>query len=113
MIDLKAARANPDGFRAALARRGAAEAFDELLSADERWRAVVPQVDELRAQQKTGGKPTVEQIEKLKEIKERLRALEAELAAAEVAREEALAKVPNPPHESSADGMRDEDAVEI
>jgi seryl-tRNA synthetase len=113
MIDLRAARADPDEFRTALARRGAAEAFDELLAADERWRALVPQVDELRAQQKTDGKPTPEQIEKLKEVKERLRSLEEELASAESARDEAIANVPNPPHESAADGMTDEDAVEL
>ena len=39
MIDLKAARAEPDTWRAALARKGAGEAFDALLAADERWRA--------------------------------------------------------------------------
>ena len=38
MIDLREARNNPEAFRAALARRGAAEAFDALLAADERWR---------------------------------------------------------------------------
>ncbi len=113
MIDLREARANPDAVRAALARRGAAEAFDELLAADERWRALVPQVDELRAQQKVDGKPTPEQLEELKQIKERLRALEEELAGAEAAREEALSKVPNPPHESAADGVTEEDAVEV
>jgi seryl-tRNA synthetase len=113
MIDLRAARNDPDGFRAALARRGAAEAFDELLAADERWRALVPQVDELRARQKIEGKPTPEQLEELKQVKEQLRSLEQELAAAETEREQALAKVPNPPHESVADGMTEEDAVEI
>jgi seryl-tRNA synthetase len=113
MIDLRAARNDPDAFRAALRRRGADEAFDELLAADERWRALVPQVDELRAQQKIDGKPTPEQIEELKQVKERLRVLEEELAAAEAEREEALAKVPNPPHQSAADGMSEEEAVEI
>ena len=113
MIDLREARNNPDAFRTALARRGAAEAFDVLLAADERWRALVPQVDELRARQKLDGKPTPEQLEELKEIKERLRSLETELAAAEAEREEALAKVPNPPHESAADGLTEDDAVEI
>jgi seryl-tRNA synthetase len=113
MIDLRAARAHPDEFRTALARRGAGEAFDELLAADERWRALVPQVDELRAQQKSEGKPTPEQIEALKQVKERLRALEDELAAAEAARDAAMAKVPNPPHESAADGLTEEEAVEI
>ncbi len=113
MIDLREARNNPDAFRAALARRGAAEAFDALLAADERWRALVPQVDELRARQKLDGKPTPEQLEELKQIKEQLRSLEAELTAAEAEREEALAQVPNPPHESAADGLTEDDAVEI
>jgi len=113
MIYLRAARNDPESFRAALRRRGAAEAFDELLAADEHWRTLVPQVDELRAQQKIDGKPTPEQIEELKQVKERLRALEEELATAEAEREQALAKVPNPPHESAADGMTEDEAVEI
>jgi seryl-tRNA synthetase len=113
MIDLRAARSDPERFRAALARRGAAEAFDALLAADERWRALVPQVDELRASQKFDGKPTPEQIEELKQVKERLRSLEEELAAAEAARDAALRNVPNPPDETAADGMTEEDAVEI
>ena len=58
VIDLKAARADPDAVRAALARKGAAEAFDRLLEADERWRALVPRVDELRGRTKLKGKPT-------------------------------------------------------
>jgi seryl-tRNA synthetase len=113
MIDLRAARHDPDSFRVALRRRGAAEAFDELLAADERWRELVPQVDELRARQKIDGKPTPEQIEELKQVKERLRVLEEELAAAEAEREAALAQVPNPPHESAADGLTEDEAVEI
>jgi len=81
MIDLRAARNDPEAFRAALRRRGADNAFDELLAADGRWRALVPQVDELRARQKIDGKPTPEQIEELKGVKDRLRALEARLKA--------------------------------
>src|SRR5580765_7437289 len=110
MIDVHAARHDPERFRAALARRGAGEAFDALMAADARWRELVPQVDELRAQQKLQGKPTPEQLE---ERKARLNELEAELAAAEAEREAALAKVPNPPHESAADGMTEEEGVEI
>jgi len=113
MIDLRAARNDPDRFRAALARRGADSFFDELLTADERWRALVPAVDELRAKQKLDGKPSPEQLEALRGLKEELRAAEAELAAAEAARDEALSRVPNVPHDSAADGMTDEDAVVI
>ena len=113
MIDLKAARAEPDVWRAALARKGAAEAFDELLAADERWRLLVPHVDELRSRTKLKGKPTPEQLEDLQGVKEELRAAEEELAAAEAARDEALALVPNPPHDSAPDGDTEDDAVEI
>ncbi len=113
MIDLKAARSDPDGFRAALARKGAAEAFDELLAADERWRALVPRVDDLRSRQKLKGKPTPEQLAELAALKEELKAAEDELAAAEGARDTALARVPNPPDPSAPDGSTDEDAEEI
>jgi seryl-tRNA synthetase len=113
VIDLKAARSDPDGFRAALARKGAADAFDELLAADERWRALVPRIDDLRSRQKLKGRPTPEQLAELSALKDELKAAEDELAAAEAARDEALARVPNPPDPSAPDGSTDEDAEEI
>ena len=88
MIDLKAARAEPDAWRAALARKGAGEAFDALLAADERWRSLVPRVDDLRSRTKLKGKPTPEQLVELQQVKEDLRAAEEELAAAEAARDD-------------------------
>ena len=113
MIDLKAARSDPDGYRAAIARKGAAEAFDALLEADERWRALVPRVDELRGRQKLKGKPTPEQLGELAALKDELKAAEDELAAAEAARDAALARVPNRPHPSVPDGNTEEDAEEL
>ena len=97
MIDARAARNDPDEFRRRLARKGAAEAFDAWLAADERWRELVPRVDELRAKTKLKGKPTPEQLEEMRGVKEELQAAEQELAAAEAARDTALAAVPNPP----------------
>ena len=113
MIDLKAARSDPDGFRAALARKGGVEAFDQLIEADRRWLELVPQVDELRGLMKPKGKPTPEQLEQLKQAKAKLQRLEAELAEAETNREAALALVPNPPHPDVPEGDTDEDAVEL
>ena len=113
MIDARAARAAPDEFRRRLARKGAAEAFDAWLAADERWRELVPQVDELRAQTKLKGKPTPEQLEQLRGAKEQLQRLEEELARAEWGREAALAQLPNPPDDSAPDGFSEEDAEEI
>src|SRR3954469_22744033 len=113
MIDVRAARSDPDRVRAALARRGAAEAFDDLIAADARWRELLPQVEELRGKQKLQGKPTPEQLEDLRTRKEQLAELETQLASAEADRDSALGRVPNPPHESAADGMTEDEAVEI
>jgi seryl-tRNA synthetase len=113
VIDAKAARHDPDAYRAALARKGAADAFDEWLAADERWRELVPQVDDLRSRQKIQGKPTPEQLEELKQVKEDLLRTEEELSAAEAARDTALEQLPNPPHESVPDGETEDDAQEI
>ena len=113
MIDLRAARNDPDGFRAAVARKGAAEEFDALLAADERWRSLVPRVDELRGRLKLKGKPTPEQLEELNRVKEELRAVEEQLGAAEAERDRLLEKVPNPPDPSAPDGETEEDAEEV
>jgi seryl-tRNA synthetase len=112
LIDLRAARSDPGRYRAAVARKGAGEAFDELLEADARWRELVPKVDELRGRQKLKGQPTPEQLEELKGVKEELRRLEQELAEAEARRDELLTQVPNPPHESVPDGMTEDDSRE-
>ena len=113
MIDLRAARADPERYRAAIARKGYGQQFDDLLAADERWRELVPQVDELRSRQKLKGKPTPEQVEELKQVKADLQRLEGELAEAEGARDELLRVVPNPPHESVPDDAQDDAEGEI
>jgi seryl-tRNA synthetase len=113
VIDLKAARADPDAMRAALARKGAADAFDRLMEADARWRELVPRVDDLRSRTKLKGKPTPEQLEVLQRVKAELKEAEDALAAAEAERDAALLEVPNPPDDDIPDGDSEEDAVEL
>jgi seryl-tRNA synthetase len=113
MIDIRAARADPDAYRAALARKGATEEFDALMEADRAWLALVPQADELRAKTKLKGKPTPEQIEELKGVKAQLQQVEEDLATAEQRRAELLELVPSPPDASAPDGFSDEDALEL
>jgi len=110
MIDLRAARNEPEAFRAALARKGAAETFDELMAAHARWLELTQRVDPLRARLKLKGKPTPEQLEDLAQAKEDLREVETALAAAEAEQQRLLRLVPNPPDPSAPDGFRDEDA---
>ncbi|MFP5068605.1 serine--tRNA ligase [Pseudonocardia nantongensis] len=115
MIDLKAARQDPDRFRAALARRGAAEDFDALLEVDGRWRELTDRVGTMRAAQKQRpkGRPTPEQVEQFKKEKEELRTAEEDLAGADVERTALLARIPNLPDPTAADGMAEEDAVTV
>jgi seryl-tRNA synthetase len=113
VIDLKAARAHAEQWRAALARKGAAEDFDRLLETDERWRSLIPRVDELRGRTKLKGKPTPDELEALRPVKAALKEAEEELAAAELARDAVLAEVPNPPHDSAPDGDTEDDAEEL
>jgi seryl-tRNA synthetase len=113
MIDLKAARTDPDGYRTALARRGYADELDALLAADERRRSLLPRIEELRARRKVKGKPTPEQLDELARVKEELSQLEAELAEAETDLERLLAVIPNLPDPDAPDGLTDEDAVEL
>src|SRR5438105_11208183 len=113
MIDLRAARNDPDAFRTALARKGAAELFDELLEADRAVRDVQPRVEELRARRKLKGKPSPEQLAELEQVKAELQQLESRLGDTEARRRELLDRVPNPPSEETPDGETEDDAVEI
>ena len=113
MIDLKAARNDPDAWRAALARKGAAEDFDALLAADERWRSLVPRIDELRSRTKVKGKPSPEQLQELQGVKDELRTAEEELATAEAERDRLALRVPNRPSDDVPDGSTEDDAVEV
>ncbi len=112
MIDLRAARQDPDGYRAALARRGAAEDFDALLAADASWREHTEHAESLRAEQKRAskGKPSPEELVRLKDLSAQIEVAAAELAEAARYRDELLRRIPNLPDPTAADGMDEEDA---
>lgn len=99
--------------RAALARKGGAEAFDRFLEADALWRKLSAQADELRAASRPKGRPTDIERMHLLEVKETLRAVEIELGEVSTRRDQLLAVIPNPPEDSAPDGDSDEDAEEI
>ncbi len=113
MIDLKAARQDPDRYRAALARRGAGADFDALLAADARWRELTERAESLRAGQKKSsraGPPTEEQRAELRRLADELAGAQAEQADAERERADLLARIPNLPDPTAADGMAEEDS---
>jgi seryl-tRNA synthetase len=112
VIDLKAARQDPDAFRAALDRRGAAADFDELLSADAAWREQTERVEMLRAQQKKAsrGKPDPDELAGLQALAGRIESASQEQAETARRRDELLGRIPNLPDPTAADGMDEEDA---
>jgi len=121
VLDVKAIREDPAPFRAGLGRRNLGDAVDELLAADTRRRELTQRVDDLRAEQnraskqigKASGDEKQALIDEVATVSAELKRLEPELAEAEAALTELLAKTPNLPHESAPDGWTDEDAAEV
>ena len=123
MLDLKALRADPDAARTALARRGegVAERVDRVLQLDERRRALVPQVEDLRAEAKRRSKDVGARMKALaalpadeaqaqraeittwaKEPTNQAEALRAELETVDAELHQALLLVPNLPDPTAA-----------
>src|SRR5919197_1821741 len=123
MLDLRSIREDPEPARAALRRRGAAAALDELLRLDERRREILPELEEGRArrnrvseriaQLKRGGKDAEELIAEMRELGSRLKEREAELATVETERDELAATLPNLPEPEAPDGETEDDAVTL
>jgi seryl-tRNA synthetase len=123
VLDLKAIREDPDAARAALARRGAADAVDELLRLDARRREILPEVEAGRARRneasdaiaakKRAGEEAEAEILEMRELSGRIKQLESELADVEAARDEVAATLPNLPHPEVPEGTTEEDAVTL
>ena len=115
MLDLKAIRSEPEAARAALARRGdgSDERLARVLELDARRRAILPELEGLRAEKNAaskqigelqrGGGDASEAIAAVKAVGERQKQLDAELKAAEEELEGALASLPNLPDPDAAD----------
>jgi seryl-tRNA synthetase len=113
VLDLKEIRRDPEPVRAALARRGAADALDEALSLDERRREILPRLEELRAQQnaatekiaeaKRSGADATAAIEEMRGVAAEVKQLQAEVGAIEEQRQAALDSLPNPPDPNAPD----------
>jgi seryl-tRNA synthetase len=109
VLDLKEIRRDPDGVRAALARRGGdtADAIDRVLQLDERWRTETHAAEELRARQKEAsqeigaakqrGEDAAEAMAAVKAISDEVKARAAAAAAAQAELDAALAQLPNLP----------------
>jgi len=119
VLELKRIREDPDGVRAALARRGgeAADGLDRVLELDERRRRLLPELEGLRAEQNEANvriRSAAEEAEREREIEAmravaaRAKQLEQELAEVELSLQAELAPLPNLPDPTAAPGPEDE-----
>jgi seryl-tRNA synthetase len=116
MLDLRAIREDPAPVRAALARRrdSSDERLDAVLALDVRRRALLPEVEGIKAQQnaasaaiaaarKDGGDAAEAAIAAMREVATRGKALRAELDEVQAALDAAVGTLPNPPDPTAAD----------
>ena len=123
MLDLKAIRSEPERVKAALARRGAADQVDELLTLDARRRQLLPEVENAQAERKTlskqigerkqAGEDAEELMATVQGLKERAESAREELEQVEAKLAELAPTLPNIPDPDAPEGMTEEDAVVI
>ena len=119
MIDVKRLRDEPD-YRLGIERKRVRPGIiDETLAAEDRRRALLAEVEGLRAEQNAASKAIGRaapderpaRIAAAAELKERLGALEPDLAAAEEAVRALALQIPNPASAETPDGGEDDGTV--
>lgn len=95
MIDIKALRENPKPYKDSARQRGISVNFDEVLELDKQKLELLKTVEELRAQLNVTGKPSAEELERLRQTKAELVGYDEELKRLEVELVELLEAVPN------------------
>ena len=124
MLDLRLIREDPEGVRAALARRGgdSAGGLDRVLELDASRRELLPQLEGLRAEQnEANGRirsaadatEREREIEAMRAVAARAKELEQQLVGVETELQAALAPLPNLPDPSAAPGPEDELVREV
>ncbi|MEJ5198071.1 MAG: serine--tRNA ligase [Anaerolineae bacterium] len=126
MLDIKIMRENPEQVLAAMAVLGADDApVREVLALDERRRAILTQVEALRAERNAGSKQVGQLMRegrraegqalqaRLGQIGDEIKALDEELARVETALREAMLSIPNLPHPSVPIGKDETENVVV
>src|SRR5436190_3192550 len=115
MLDLRAIRTDPDAVKGALARRSPdlAARVDELLAADEDWRAATAAAESLRAEQKQAseaigaakarGEDPADALARVKELSATVKERTEEARAAQERLQAILVTLPNLPDPTAAD----------
>ncbi|MGE5858123.1 MAG: serine--tRNA ligase [Solirubrobacterales bacterium] len=123
MLDIKLIREDPDAVERALATRGAAISLAPVLAADAERRRLVTEAEELKAernraseaigQAKRRGEDAQAAMAHMREVSDRIKALDVLVKEADARLESLLFDVPNVPQPSVPVGRSAEDNVEV
>ncbi len=123
MLDMKLIRGETEKVKAALARRKEVVDIDAVIALDDKRRAVLVEVEALKAKQnevtkqipamKKEGKDTTAVFAEMKEISEKIKELDAKTREVEAELNTMMLTIPNIPCEDVPDGDTDEDNIEI
>ncbi len=122
MLDIRLIRDNPELVRDAIRRRGLdASPLDALLRSDERRRALLTQVEGLRADRnrvseeigrlKQAGGDVSEMVAQMRSVGNRIKELEADLREVDSEQERLALEIPNIPDESVPAGTTEDENV--
>ena len=123
MLDLKLIRDQPEAVARALADKGGAGLIQEIVARDAERRRLIKETEDLKAlrnraseaigQARRRGEDATAEQARMREVADRIKALDAELARIDDAIEALLVQVPNVPHPSVPPGKSDEENVEV
>jgi seryl-tRNA synthetase len=123
VLDLRLIRDNPEAVERALTDKGGGELIKDIVARDADRRRLLKEAEDLKAdrnrasesigQAKRRGEDASAEQARMREVSDRIKALDADLKAAEAAVDELLAQVPNVPHPSVPPGKSDADNVEV
>lgn len=110
MLDIKFIRENKETVKDNCLKRHSQADVDLVLNLDEKRRDLMKQTEDLRAlrNQKSKGKPTEEEIAKMREVGDKIKNFEAELEKINIQYVEELMKIPNLTHPETPIGKEDE-----
>jgi seryl-tRNA synthetase len=121
VLDLRLIREQPDAVTRALADKGGGELVQEILARDTERRHLIKEADDLKARRnrtsselaKHKGNVPAEVRAEMRQLGDRVKELDTELAAVDAAIDALLAQIPNVPHPSAPPGKSDADNVEV
>ncbi len=123
MIDLKVLREDPDLVRAGILKKHNDCDLDAILEADSNRRALISEVETLRAQQKAantemsqmqkGSEEFLNKLQEMKALSASVKEKDAGLKEVEEAWNELVLSIPNLPHESVPEGKDESENVEV